>query len=375
MDDQTIEIESVLKSLPENLLTFVDPKSPHEQRLMAARGFVPLEPQDLATVLFCLTLDGEQDVRSEAEKSLNGMPENVMNNVLLEPSTLPELIDYVSRNSDNELYAQSILLNSNTLDSTYAYLAETQRSRSNLDIIANNRQRIIRSEAIVEALSLNPSVSSSTLDSVLSYISHSIEKTERATRLADSGESTPLQEDFEKTVPIEVETDTAAEPGDSFLDEIELPNQLTAEVDVSDAESKTQKPHAPLDVGTLSVGQKIKLALVGNMEARKALISSQNRMITSSVLRNPRLTEAEVTAIAQSKIVDENILRKVGENKKWTKNYKTKLSLVKNPKTPVNVSLKFLIQLNRFDLKSLQSNRNIPSIVSQTAKKLQGSRR
>lgn len=370
MDDQIIDRESILKSLPENLLTFVGPENPHEQRLMAARGFVPLEPKDLATVLFCLTLDSEQDVRSEAEKSLNEMPENVMNGVLLESSTLPEMIDYVSRNSESELYAQSILLNPNTLDSTYAYLAETQRSRSNLDIIANNRQRIIRSEAIVEALSLNPSVSSSTLDSVLSYISHSIEKAERTARLADASDKTPIQEELEKPVLV----DTAEEPGDSFLDEIELPNQMTAEVDADDAEGKTQRANAPLDVGALSVGQKIKLALVGNMEARKALISSQNRMITSSVLRNPRLTEAEVTAIAQSKIVDENILRKVGENKKWTKNYKTKLSLVKNPKTPVNVSLKFLIQLNRFDLKSLQSNRNIPSIVAQTAKKIQGSR-
>ena len=44
----------------------------------------------------------------------------------------------------------------------------------------------------------------------------------------------------------------------------------------------------------MSAAQKIALALKGNREARTALIRDSNRMISASVLKNPRITDREV---------------------------------------------------------------------------------
>ena len=129
MSGQNTDINKILDSIPENLLEFVNPENSPEQRLMAAQGVVPLTPKDLAIVLFCLIFDSEENIRNEAEKSLNEIPINIMVDVLGDTSTIPEFLDYIAVNTENENFIQSILLNSSTWDSTYAHLAETLHSQ------------------------------------------------------------------------------------------------------------------------------------------------------------------------------------------------------------------------------------------------------
>ena len=49
---------------------FADPGSPLPGRMMAAGGTLPLPPGQIATVLYCLTLDPEEQVRENLEKLL-----------------------------------------------------------------------------------------------------------------------------------------------------------------------------------------------------------------------------------------------------------------------------------------------------------------
>jgi hypothetical protein len=53
----------------------------------------------------------------------------------------------------------------------------------------------------------------------------------------------------------------------------------------------------------------------------------------------------------------------------WTKSYAIVHALVKNPKTPVAMSMNFLARLNEKDLKVLSTNRNVPEVVRVTARK------
>jgi hypothetical protein len=48
----------------------------------------------------------------------------------------------------------------------------------------------------------------------------------------------------------------------------------------------------------MSMGQKVKLAMMGNMEVRKILIKDPRRQIAISVLANARITEKEIVSIA-----------------------------------------------------------------------------
>ena len=366
MSGQKTEVENVLNSLPENLFEFVNPDNPSEQRLMAAQGAIPLTPKDLAQVLFCLTFDTDENIQNEAKKSLDELPENIMSDILVDSSTVPEFLDYVAKNIDNEAYVQSVLLNSSTSDSTYAYLAETEHSQSNIEIIANNKQRILKSIEIVECLSSNPAVSRSTLDGVLSFISLYLERDQKVKQLIGDTET----EDEELELSAE-EIEEIEEVEDSFLDDLEISDELIAEFNEDEEDAESYKDSILFKIKSLNMAEKIKVAIQGNMEARRILVRDSNRIISSAVLKNPRLSDMEIVLISQSKVVDEDILRQVSETKKWTRLYQVKSALVNNPKTPVHISMNFLRHLRSFDLKSIQNNKNLPNVIAQAAKKMQ----
>jgi len=67
--------------------------------------------------------------------------------------------------------------------------------------------------------------------------------------------------------------------------------------------------------------------------------------------------------------VSDEILRMIGFSRAWTKNYAVVHALVKNPKTPVALSMNFLPRLIDRDLRMLSSNRNVPDILRVTARK------
>ena len=93
------------------------------------------------------------------------------------------------------------------------------------------------------------------------------------------------------------------------------------------------------------------------------------------MLKNPRLTDSEVATISQSKIVSEDILREISDNRRWTKMYPVKLALVNNPKTPPHISVSFIKHIRDFDLKSISWSKNLPRVITNAAKKVMRERK
>ena len=88
------------------------------------------------------------------------------------------------------------------------------------------------------------------------------------------------------------------------------------------------------------------------------------------MIRSPRITDGEVLSCAMNRAVNEEVLRIIYGNREWTKNQKIKLALVKNPKVPLTVVMKFLNTLRDAELKDLSRDRNVPSGVAMYAKKM-----
>ena len=122
-------------------------------------------------------------------------------------------------------------------------------------------------------------------------------------------------------------------------------------------------------VGSMSMGQKVKLALSGNKSAREVLIKDSNKMISVAVLKNPRITEDEILRLTSSKSTPEDLLRQVAKNKEWVKNYNVKLGIVSNPKTPLAISVKMLDNMYDKDLANIARSKNIPSVLASTARR------
>ncbi|MGH7791277.1 MAG: hypothetical protein ACREOB_03075 [Thermodesulfobacteriota bacterium] len=353
------------EKIPDSLKKFIDASMPREMRLMAAQGLIPVPSKDLVLVLYGLTLGEDKEVSKEAEKSLKSIPEGVAASVLDDESTPSELLGYMARHTDSESQLQRIILNYSTDDDTIAYLAEGLHNQSLLDLIANNQERILRSEGLVEALSKNPAISRSTLDRVISFFSLYLNKENSGHVSPGQYESLaePLEESLEEIEPTILE-----DIKESFLDEIDFSEDFVEESEEDIGEKKRESLVSIIK--QMNIAQRVKLAILGNRDSRTILVRDPNRVVASGVLKNPRLSDMEVINIAQSKTVDEDILREVAMARKWAKIYQVKVALVNNPKTPSHISLNLIRHLRDREIRALLWNRNLPGVVAASARRI-----
>lgn len=120
----------------------------------------------------------------------------------------------------------------------------------------------------------------------------------------------------------------------------------------------------------MTVAEKIKMALTGDKEWRMLLVKDINKLVSGSVVKNPRITEPEVLLISKSHLNNDDILRDICNNKDWIKNYQIKKALVENHKTPLHFALRFLSGLSDKDLAVLAKSKNISSVISTQARRL-----
>jgi hypothetical protein len=122
-------------------------------------------------------------------------------------------------------------------------------------------------------------------------------------------------------------------------------------------------------IAKMGFTERLKAAVKGTREVRAILIRDPNKMIAAAVLSSPKLAEPEVEAIARMTNVSDEVLRIIANNRAWTKNYGVLLGLVKNPKTPVAMSLNMMARLNDRDLSQLSVDRNVPEPLRVAARK------
>lgn len=119
----------------------------------------------------------------------------------------------------------------------------------------------------------------------------------------------------------------------------------------------------------LPVLNRLKLAMRGTREQRAQLIRDSNKLVAVAVLSSPKLNESEVEAFARMANLSEDVLRIIGSNRAWVKNYNVVSALTKNPKTPTALAMTFLQRLNERDLKRLAIDRNVAEPVRLAARK------
>lgn len=122
-------------------------------------------------------------------------------------------------------------------------------------------------------------------------------------------------------------------------------------------------------LASMTVPEKMKCAMKGTREMRAILIRDPNRLVSSAVLSCPKVNAAEVEAFAKMGNVSEDILRTIAMSRAWTKSYSVVLSLVKNSKTPVALSLNLMQRLTESDVKKIATDRNVPEALRLGARK------
>lgn len=350
--------------------------APKMVKVAVAKGSLPLPPEVLYIIQILLTGDSDQEVKQTAMTGLRGYtPEEVV--AILDHQELPPSVLDFSANFyiQKSAILEKIILHSRTPVKTFVAIAPVI-SPSLADLLINNQMLLIESPEIIEALRRNLNLSPG------------------ARKRLDEIENDFLRDGpSPTTTPIQSSAPTASPPsvGEEISGTIDLTTALSTDTieesasdePVAEADDSEEDMSALLDatdsdvitgvyekIANLSVNEKIKLALLGRREERAILIRDPNRLVATTVLSSPKVTEKDIQVYSQMRNVNEEVLRIIGSRREWLKNQRIAVNLVKNPKTPVQVSLPLMNRLTTHDLRLLVKDRNIPEAIRRNATRM-----
>jgi hypothetical protein len=298
-------------------------------------------------------------VKERARESLENLPLTLVSNVLAARAHAAVLSYLGHLHSDDSALMETLALNASADDTTAAWLASLPHRRV-VEIVANNQQRVLRCPEIVDALGDNPLTGRAVIDRILSFLG--VEK--HASEAIDPSEpELPPPADLEPT-DSEALAALRALLGDDMS---EFSRQLLEDGEALDEEAQTNLLAL---IQSLSVFRKIKLARNGNKEARAILVRDRNKIVASSAIRSPKITENEVEGFAKARNLCDDVMRIIASTREWTKSYTVKRNLVMNPRCPQTTSVKFLNYLQEKDLRAIMRSKDVSSAISSHARRL-----
>jgi hypothetical protein len=354
-----------IEALSPALRKYVDDKTPLPLRTMGAKGLVPAAaPGDLVSLLYFLSFDADPGVAETAGKSAASLPERIWSTALRSESIDAPVLDWLAdRLATASGALQAILLNQATSDETVARLAPIVPGPL-VEIIRQNELRLLRHDDIVRGLCRNPNAPASTIDGACDFCVRNglvlldvPQLVEAHRRIHGTDPAALAAEDSAATLMAEYRAELVHDEAEA-----------TGSMPPPTPEQEEQRLTMTQRVLRMSVSQKIKLATLGNREARTLLLRDSNRLVSLAAAQSPRMTDGEILGLANSKTAGADVLRYIYEGRDFTKIYALRAALVRNPKVPLPTALKFLPTLQEKDIKELARDRNVPATVQAQAK-------
>ncbi|MGA9771011.1 MAG: hypothetical protein WBV94_18400 [Blastocatellia bacterium] len=352
--------------------------------------------------LVVLTSDTDEDVRKAAAATIDTLkpetfltlaaeadaPANVLGFLCLWPRAPREIVE-------------AAVFNRSTPDAALSRLAATSRNPAVIEAISLKQQSLIRTPEIIEAILANPARTQEAERRANEVRQEFFEKRFGARLVADERRAREASDAVQRAAE-EAERDTVTIGGiedlirlglveegidDSLITEYETEfgpfdasepaegdhldiGRLVDEIQSEMGEISPERLPVFQQIALMSIKDRIMLAIKGTREARMILVRDPNRIVAGGVLRNPRVTDTEVESISSIKTVPEDVLRQIGQNRAWTRSYAVIHNLVRNPRTPIGISLGFLNRIQTRDMRALSLNKNIPDVIRSTSYRL-----
>lgn len=333
---------------------------PREALLTFARGFLPLEQEDVIAVLAYLAISDDGEIAVLAGTTLAEMPSRVIISLASNEQTAPEHLARLARASHDNAVLGALIRNRALDDGAVEQLA-LRADPMLQEVIVINQARILRAPQILDALLQNPNLSGDVRRRVIETREEFFDK---KARIAELG----------------VEEDLIDAPLEPIIDLLEAAMQEDAEPEMvkktpplvmTEADANDPKKEALFArILKMTVAQKVLLAFRGDRTTRLILVRERNRLVASGAVRNPRMTDGEAESIAGMRDVSEEVLRLIALRRDWMTKYPIVLALTRNPRTPVGVVLPLINRLTLRDLKGLKDDRGVAEVVRATARRM-----
>ncbi len=387
----------------------IDGTAPRPAQIAAARGSLPLPQTDLLEILVAFFEGTDAELREVARETLKSQQPEALESTIRSADVAPRVLAHFA--DQVELPAsihEAILTNTRTPPSAITKFAAKTQSGFLLDLISFNQQLLIQNPAILDAILDNPSRTPDAERRASEIKREFFEKERGAQQIADELraqgneaaaefiEQAEFTDDLEASglsiedalflaQHIEVpdnETDDSW-LGLEYIEEIyeeseeqrkAIFGKILGEMQMEEDEIPGERISMLNRIMRMGVKDRVKLGMKGDREARNILIRDPNRLVSSAVVNNPRISEKEVENIASMRSISEDILRQIASNRQWARSYIIMHSLAKNPRTPMANVMTIMSRLQLRDLIALSKNRNVSDAVRRQALRLHSAR-
>lgn len=383
--------------------------APRPAQLAASRGILPLPQADLLEILVHFQSSSDGELRENARATLVEQNPDDLQSSLRSTQIAPSVLSYFAEQSDlPATIHEAIITNNRTPADSVAKFARLTQNGQLLELISFNQQLLIQNPAVIEAIIANPHRTAEAERRAAETKREFFEKERGAQQIANElrargqeaaaefveksefaasmGESGMSEEDAlflaQHVEVLDRETDDSWLSLE-YIEEIyeESEAQRKATIDKILGELASEEEEIPGErisminrIMRMGVKDRVRLGQKGDREARNILIRDPNKLVSSAVINNPRITEQEVEMISAMKSLSEDILRQIASNRQWARSYNVMHNLVRNPRTPMANSMTIMSRLQLRDLTALSKNRNVSDNVRRHALRLLAAR-
>jgi hypothetical protein len=346
----------------------------------AAKGALPLPPAEMLDILVYLTQNPV--FAQEARMTLAGWDVVAAVEVVSDPAASPDVIAYYWSESNRRPALMPSLIENTAISENLLMEAAATCGREMVGLLLSS-PRARSSPAVVAALGTNPSLTAEEFkelqgpeetappasprseDDAALHAWHQAHAEEIAAEEGKAFELIGAADEEEQTLagntePAAPELDASASLA---LTALGAAPRMKEEVD-------PKKMSLLQRIGKMNAAERVRTAFNGGRDERMILIRDGAKIVQSSVLASPKLTEPEVESFASATNVNESVLREIARTRRFMKNYNIGRNLVSNPKCPLDLSLTLVKNLMVYDLKSLRHSKNVPETLRRVAAEL-----
>jgi hypothetical protein len=389
----------------------IEGSAPRPAQVAASRGILPLPQADLLEILVNFSEGSDPELKENAEAALAAQEADALAETVRSTEIAPTVLSYFATRSDvPPSLHESIVLNPRTPAAAVAKFAASTQNGPLLELISLNQQLLIQNRAIIDAIISNPNKTPEAERRAVEIKREFFEKERGAQQIANElrarGNEAAAEFLEQAEFASDLEGSGMTEEDAIFLAEhIEVPDQETddswlsleyieeiyeeseeqrqavfgkilseMEMEAGDEGLSSERISMINRIMKMGIKDRVKLGMKGDREARNILIRDPNRLVSSAVANNPRITEQEVEVIAAMRSIPDEILRQIATNRQWARNYNVMHNLARNPRTPIGNVITILNRLQLRDLVALSKNRNVSDAVRRQAMRLYSSR-
>lgn len=338
----------------ESLVQQVLNSGKRELRLLAARGLLPLAPEELIPLQVKLARDEDPEIAGRASTVLRLTEPRLLVDYLAVDAGVEELA-YFAQEADHPQVLEALLRRRDIPRQLLVTMAP-RLDPVLQEILILRQDAIVEEPSILDALESNPSLETYARRRIGEYRQHLLPREQEAPAGAleeeggAEGEAGGAEGEAGEAEVRSAIIEVSAEPAEGELDET---TGLTEG-----------------QIRLLPVPVRLRLSRGAARTLRGILVRDINSRVALSVLRNNALGEEEVEQIARSRVVLEEVLEEVARHRDWINRYGILNALVNNPRTPVAIAMRLLPRLGVRDLRAIGRSHNVPDAVKRSARQM-----